>query len=103
LRWPYHENDRAHAERRTSGHIKVVISPTGLILGVTIVGAAASEQIVTWTLAMTHGLNIRSFAEIVMPYPTYSEIGKRAAISFFAPRLTTSWVRRILNFLRLLG
>ena len=24
LRWPYHENDRAQAERETRGHIKVV-------------------------------------------------------------------------------
>jgi pyruvate/2-oxoglutarate dehydrogenase complex dihydrolipoamide dehydrogenase (E3) component len=103
LRWPYHDNDRAHTERRTRGHIKVVTNPKGLILGASIVGAAAGEQIVAWTLAITNGLNIRAFAEIVMPYPTYSEIGKRAAISFFTPRLTTSWVKRALNFLRRLG
>ena len=24
LRWPYHDNDRAQAERETRGHIKVV-------------------------------------------------------------------------------
>jgi pyruvate/2-oxoglutarate dehydrogenase complex dihydrolipoamide dehydrogenase (E3) component len=103
LRWPYHENDRAQAERETRGHIKVVTDRKGLVLGATIVGAAAGEQITAWTLAITHRLNIRAFAEIVMPYPTYSEIGKRAAISFFTPRLTASWVRRILNFLRRFG
>ena len=59
-----------------------------MILGATIVGAAASEQISTWTLAINHGLNIRAFAELVVPYPTYSEIGKRAAVSFFTPKLT---------------
>ncbi len=32
-----------------------------------------------------------------------SEIGKRAAISFFTPRLSTPWVRRILGLLRRLG
>ena len=80
LRWPYHDNDRAQAERETRGHIKVVTDPKGLILGATIVGAAASEQISTWTLAINHGLNIRAFAELVVPYPTYSEIGKRAAV-----------------------
>jgi pyruvate/2-oxoglutarate dehydrogenase complex dihydrolipoamide dehydrogenase (E3) component len=103
LRWPYHDNDRAQAECETRGHIKVVTDSKGLILGATIVGAAAGEQITAWTLAINHRLNIRAFAEIVMPYPTYSEIGKRAAISFFTPRLTTSWVRRILNVLRRLG
>ena len=39
LRWPYHENDRAQAERETRGHIKVVTNTKGRILGATIVGA----------------------------------------------------------------
>jgi pyruvate/2-oxoglutarate dehydrogenase complex dihydrolipoamide dehydrogenase (E3) component len=103
LRWPYHDNDRAQAEREIRGHIKVVTDPRGLILGVTIVGAAASEQISTWTLAINHGLNIRAFAELVVPYPTYTEVGKQAAISFFAPNLSTSWLRRFLNVLQRLG
>ena len=29
LRWPYHENDRAQAERETRGHIKVVTDTQG--------------------------------------------------------------------------
>jgi len=103
LRWSYHDNDRAQAERETRGHIKVVTDRKGSILGATIVGAAAGEQITAWTLAINLGLNIRAFAEIVVPYPTLSEIGKRAAITYFTPRLTTSWVRRILNLLRRFG
>jgi pyruvate/2-oxoglutarate dehydrogenase complex dihydrolipoamide dehydrogenase (E3) component len=103
LRWPYHENDRAQAERETRGHIKVVTDKKGLILGATIVGAAAGEQITAWTLAINQGLNIRAFAEIVVPYPTFAEIGKRAAITYFTPRLTRPWVRRIVGFLRRFG
>jgi pyruvate/2-oxoglutarate dehydrogenase complex dihydrolipoamide dehydrogenase (E3) component len=103
LRWPYQDNDRAQAERETRGHIKVVTDPKGLILGATIVGAAASEQISTWTLAINHGLNIRAFADLVVPYPTYMEVGKRAAISFFTPKLSTSWVRRLSSVLRRFG
>jgi pyruvate/2-oxoglutarate dehydrogenase complex dihydrolipoamide dehydrogenase (E3) component len=103
LRWPYHENDRAQADQETHGHIKVVTDKKGLILGATIVGAAAGEQITAWTLAINHGLNIRAFADLVVPYPTYSEIGKRAAISFFKPRLGSSWLRRILGLLRRFG
>ncbi len=103
LRWPYLENDRAQAERETRGHIKVVTDPKGFILGVTIVGAAASEQISAWTLAINHGLNIRAMADLVVPYPTYMEVGKRAAVSFFAPKLSTSWVRRLSGLLRRFG
>jgi pyruvate/2-oxoglutarate dehydrogenase complex dihydrolipoamide dehydrogenase (E3) component len=103
LRWPYHENDRAQAERETRGHIKVVTNKKGLILGTTIVGPSAGELITAWTLAISEGLNIRAFAGIVVPYPTFTEIGKRAAISFFTPRLSSPWVRRILSLLRRFG
>ena len=43
-------------------------------------------MIATWALAIAQGLNIRAFTDIVLPYPTLSEIGKRAAIDFFTPR-----------------
>jgi len=67
------------------------------------VGASAGELITTWALAIRQGLNIRSFAGIVMPYPTLSEIGKRAATTYFTPGLTSVWVRRIIALLRRFG
>lgn len=103
LRWPYHDNDRAQAERETHGHIKVVTTRKGRILGATIVGAQAGELIATWVLAIAQGLNIRQMAEIVLPYPTLSEIGKRAAIDYFTPSLTRPMVRRIIAWMRLFG
>ncbi len=103
LRWPYHDNDRAQAERTTHGHIKVITSTKGAILGATIVGAQAGELITTWTLAIAQKLNIRAITGVVIPYPTLSEIGKRAAIDFFSPSLTKPIVRRIIAWFRLFG
>ncbi len=104
LRWPYHDNERAQAEHTTRGHIKVITKSNGKILGVTIVGVQAGELIATWTMAIAQGLNIRAFTGIVLPHPTLSEIGKRAAIDFIlAPSLTRPWVRRIMNWLRIFG
>ncbi len=103
LRWPYHDNDRAQTERTTHGHIKVITDKKGKILGATIVGAQAGELISMWTLAIAQKLNIRAMTGIVLPYPTLSEIGKRAAIDFFTPDLTRPWVRRIIAWLRLFG
>lgn len=103
LRWPYRENDRAQAERETTGHIKVITTARGKILGATIVGAAAGELITTWTLAITQRLNIRSVAGIIIPYPTLSEVGKRAAITYFMPRLRSTWLRRVIVWLRRFG
>lgn len=102
-RWPYHENDRAQTERETHGHIKVITTRKGRIVGATIVGAQAGELIGMWTLAIARGLNIRAFTGIVLPYPTLAELGKRAAIDFFAPSLTGPWVRRIIGWMRIFG
>ncbi len=102
LRRPYHDNDRAHAERQTHGHIKIIADRNGRILGVTIVGAQAGELIGAWALAIAQGLNLRNFAEVVLPYPTLSEVGKRAAIDFYLPRLTQPLLRRIISFMRIL-
>lgn len=103
LRWPYHDNDRAQAERRTHGHIKALIDRKGRILGATIVGAQAGELIALWSLAIAQGVNIRALAGVVLPYPTFSEIGPRMAIDFFVPNLTRPWVQRIIAWLRIFG
>ncbi|MGC1696239.1 MAG: FAD-dependent oxidoreductase [Pseudolabrys sp.] len=103
LRWPYHDNDRAQAERETHGHIKVITTAKGRILGASIVGVQAGELIAIWTLAIAQELNIRTLTGIVLPYPTLAEIGKRAAIDYFTPRLTGPWVRRIIAWLRIFG
>ena len=103
LRWPYHDNDRAQIERETRGHIKVITTPKGKILGATIVGAQASELISMWTLAIVQGLNIRAMTDVIVPYPALSEIGKRAAIDSFSPELTSPWLRRIIAWLRVFG
>lgn len=103
LRWPFHDNDRAQTERDFSGHIKVVTTKRGKILGATIVGAQAGDQISAWALAVNQGLNIRAMASVIMPYPTRAEAGKRAAIDFFAPGLTSPLLRRIITLLRRFG
>ena len=103
LRWPFHENDRAQAERATDGHIKVITTRNGRILGATIVGAGAGELIVPWTLGVTRKLNIRAFAGMIVPYPTLAEVGKRAAMTYFTPVLTSRFVQRMILLLRRLG
>ncbi len=103
LRWPYSENDRARAERKTEGHIKLVASRKGELLGVTIVGAGAAEMIGMWTLALSQQLSLKDMASHIPPYPTLSEIGKRAAITYFSPQTRRPLVRGIIRFLRLFG
>jgi hypothetical protein len=75
----------------------------GTIVGATIFGVQGGELIARWALAETRSLNIRDLTRIVLLYPTLSELGKRAAIAYFMPNLTNTWVRRIIGRLRIFG
>ena len=103
LRSAYRENDRARATGKTAGHIKIVTDRKGTIVGATIVGAGAAEAIAAWTLAIDRKLNIEAMAGVIMPYPTYAEVGKRAAMTYFTRGLTSPLVRRIIVWLRRFG
>jgi pyruvate/2-oxoglutarate dehydrogenase complex dihydrolipoamide dehydrogenase (E3) component len=100
LRWDYAENDRARTEGRTTGRIKVMVR-RGRPVGATIVGAQAGELIGLWALAIGAGLKIGAVAGMVAPYPTLTELSKRAAGQYFVPRLFDSApVRRIVRFVQ---
>jgi pyruvate/2-oxoglutarate dehydrogenase complex dihydrolipoamide dehydrogenase (E3) component len=103
LRADFAQNDRAQADRHTDGFLKAVVARRGKILGATIVGPQAGELILPWVLAINKGLKIGDMAGIIAPYPTLSEISKRAAGSYFTPTLFSSRVRRIVRFLGAFG
>ena len=103
LRWPYHENDRAQAERVTHGHVKVVVGKSGSILGATIVGAHAGELIQMWSLAIFQKMKIKAMTGFISPYPTLSEVNKRAAIKYYASAPGNPLVRKVIGLLAKLG
>jgi len=103
LRWPYHENDRAQAERATAGHVKVVTSTKGVILGATIVGEHAGEVIQMWSLAISQKLKIKAMTGWVSPYPTLTEINKRAAYKYYATAPSSPFIRKAIGLLAKLG
>lgn len=103
LRWSFAENDRAQAERETEGLIKVVVGRKGRILGTTIVGPHAGELILTWVLGIQEGLKIGAIANLIAPYPTLSEVSKRAAGSYYTPTLFSKRTRKLVGALQRLG
>jgi pyruvate/2-oxoglutarate dehydrogenase complex dihydrolipoamide dehydrogenase (E3) component len=103
LTWTFAENDRAQAERATAGLIKVMVDRKGRIHGATIVGAHAGELIHAWVIALSAGLKIGTMAQYIAPYPTLGEVSKRAAGSFYAPKLFSERTRRVVRWLQKLG
>lgn len=98
--WPFADNDRAQTERTLKGKIKIITDKKARILGVTIVGSHAGELILPWVMAIREKKTLRSFTDVIAPYPTLSEISKRVAGEFYKPKLfsdTTKWLVRWLQ------
>ncbi len=99
LKWGFEENDRAQAEKRTEGLIKVVTEKNGRILGASIAGLHAGEIIQPWVLAINQKMKIGAMAGIIAPYPTLAEVNKRIAGSFYTDKLFSSATRKLVRFL----
>ena len=99
LRWPISENDRAITEGHEIGVIKVFVKKNGIILGVKILAPNAADLIVPWMLAMNKKVTIASMANLIIPYPTLSEISKRVSNNFFLPKLTSKLIKKLVKVL----
>ena len=100
LSWPFEMNDRAQAEKQTEGLVKIVLGVKGRILGATIVGPHAGDLIGTWGLAISAKLRIGAIASAILPYPTLSEVSKRAAGSYYTPKLFGAGTRRLVQWIQ---
>ena len=103
LRWRFVENDRAQTERETEGIVKVVTRGNGRILGASILGPGAGDLILPWALAISQKLKIGAMANLIVPYPTRGEAGKRAAGSYYTPTLFSARTRRLVRLLARFG
>ncbi len=101
--WPFADNDRAQTEHSINGKIKVITDKKARILGVTIVGSHAGELILPWVMAIRDKKTLRSFTDVIAPYPTLSEISKRVAGEFYKPKLFSDKVRGLVRWLQKLG
>ena len=103
-RFPFAESDRALAEGKTPGLVKVVAGRRGRILGCSIVGPQAGELIHPWAMGLGAGVGLKAMASYVAPYPTLGEASKRAAGAYYAARLFGApWIRRAVRLLARLG
>ena len=100
VRAEYAHNDRAITERKRKGEIKVMVVK-GRPVGATIVGHQAGELIGLWAMALANRLKMSAIANTVLPYPTISEINKRAAGAYFSPKLFESdLVKRVVGLVQ---
>lgn len=98
LRWQLAQNDRAITERAADGLTKL-IAVRGRLVGAGIAAPHAGEMIGQFTLAVAQRARLSTLASMIVPYPTLAEAGKRAAGSFYEPRLFSARTRRLVRLL----
>ena len=100
LRWPLSENDRAIAEGRPEGLAKLVVGRRGRLLGAGLLAPRAGEMAGLYGLMIGWKLPLSALAGMVLPYPTLSEAGKRAAGDYYTPRLLSPFTKRLVAWLK---
>lgn len=98
LRAEYRDLDRARIDGRTEGFAKVIATPSGKILGATVVGEQASLILQEFVLAMENGLTLGDIASTIHPYPTYSGLARKIADDFTAARFQGGFVQSALKW-----
>ncbi len=99
LEAPFDGVDRALAEGETGGKIKVLITPSGALLGCQIAGHHAGELIHEWVAAINGGVKLSALAGAIHAYPTLAEVSKKAAGSYYSEKLFSDRTKKILRFL----
>jgi len=83
------ELDRGHAEPFPSGFAEVLVkSGSDQILGATIVGPDAGEQLMPVCLLMSNGLGLKAVDRTIVAYPTRAEYLKRISGQWRRTQLT---------------
>jgi pyruvate/2-oxoglutarate dehydrogenase complex dihydrolipoamide dehydrogenase (E3) component len=99
---PIAKANRAVTDGEEEGFVKVhVRKGKDEILGATIVAAHAGEMISEITVAMTNGVGLGAFTNVIHPYPTQAEAIKAVAGLYTRTRLTPRVKRLFEGWLRL--
>jgi len=98
---PIAKANRAVTDGQTEGVVKVhVRKGTDRIVGATVVANHAGDLITQFTLAITEGIGLGAFTNVIYPYPTQGEALKAAAGAYTRGRLTPRVKRLFTTFLR---
>ena len=91
----YEDYGAAIAEGIDVGFVKVAVSPSGRILGVTIVGEGSGEMINEWTMAVQNRYRMTKLLMQQHSFPTMGFLSKRAAETWMMGKVKPGWIKKI--------
>ena len=95
----FEENDRAIAEGKTVGECKLILRK-GKLVGASIIGEGAGDIIQLVGYAMSNGMKLTSLTNFISPYPTRTEVVKRAASAHFQDAVFGKPARTLVSLLQ---
>jgi pyruvate/2-oxoglutarate dehydrogenase complex dihydrolipoamide dehydrogenase (E3) component len=99
---PIERANRAVTDGQEEGLVKIHVKRgTGEIVGASVVAAHAGDLITQLTLAITQGIPLGAFTNLIYPYPTQGEAIKAAAGLYTRTRLTPRVKRLFTALMRL--
>lgn len=100
IKVPLSEIDRALLEGNEKGFLKITFEKKrGRILGATLVAEHAGDMICQIGTAIRDGMTLGKLSEIIHPYPTQTEVFKRAADIYNSKRLTPGILKLLKGWL----
>jgi len=88
---------RTVADGEPEGFIKVLTSKKGHVLGVTIVGEAASEMIHEWIIVIQHKLKISDVMMTQHSFPTISMLNKMVAEDWMMKKMNNRFLHKFVK------
>jgi pyruvate/2-oxoglutarate dehydrogenase complex dihydrolipoamide dehydrogenase (E3) component len=101
LRVQFGDLDRGRTDDGADGYAEALVARgTDRLLGATLVGKDAGEQLAPLALMMATGVGFSRLGSLVLPYPTRSEYLRRLADAWNRQRLTPRTARLLAGWLR---
>lgn len=90
--------DRAITDRAAHGLVKLITNSRGRLLAGHVLGSHADALIHEIAVALRSGMKIGSLSRTVHAYPTLPEAIRKAADAYYAEKLDSSWIGRLLRW-----
>ncbi|MCP4709250.1 MAG: NAD(P)/FAD-dependent oxidoreductase [Planctomycetes bacterium] len=99
IRSNYGDYGAAIAEAVDVGFVKALVSPTGRIYGVDIIGEGSGEMINEWALAVQKKLRIHDIMMLQHSFPTMGFLSKRVAETWMMNKMKSEKLKNVCRFM----
>ena len=100
VEFSFDEIDRAITDRQKDGSLRLILKKDSKLVGASILGYAGGEILQILSVAMANKLSLRDLTKHISPYPTRSEIVKRAVSTYFQPKVFGPLARKLVGILQ---